>query len=86
MESRLRYWGSLEWWQAPSFGWLFDPDGRFSKPFVTGPNPILLSYSRERDGDSQEVVAEPERKKGMDSAIAIGGPGAAGDPSACGGR
>jgi hypothetical protein len=71
--------------------------GRFSKPFVTGPNPILLYYSRERemetglfkrerDGDSQEVVAEPERKKGMDSAIAIGGPGAAGDPSACGGR
>jgi hypothetical protein len=22
----LRYWRSLAWWQAPSFGWLFDPD------------------------------------------------------------
>ena len=23
----LRYWRSRAWWQAPSFGWLFDPDG-----------------------------------------------------------
>jgi hypothetical protein len=36
------------------------PMGRFSKPFVTGPNPILISYSGERDGDIEEVVAKPE--------------------------
>jgi hypothetical protein len=29
-------------------GWLFDPLGRFSKPFVTGPNPIRISLFRSK--------------------------------------
>ena len=62
------------------------PLGRFSKPFVTGPNPILISYSGEGDGDSEEVVAKPEGKERVGPAIAIGGPGARGGPSTCGGH
>jgi hypothetical protein len=36
---------------------------RFSKPLVTGPNPILISYSGERDADSEEAMARPEGKR-----------------------
>src|SRR6516164_1357059 len=82
----LRYWRSLPWWQAPSLGWLFDPVGSFSKPFVPGPNPILISYSGERDGDSEEVVAKPKGEERVELALAIGGPGSGGSPSACGGH
>jgi hypothetical protein len=48
--------------KRPSDGSL-TPLGRFSKPFVTGPNPILISYSGERDGDSEEVAARKEKKE-----------------------
>lgn len=39
------------------------PMGRFSKPFVTGLNPILISYSGERDGDIEEAEANRKEKK-----------------------
>jgi len=36
--------------------------GRFSKPFVTGPNRIPF-FNEERSDDDSKVVAEPEGKE-----------------------
>jgi hypothetical protein len=63
---------------------LLTPLRRFSKPFVIGPNLILISDSGARDGDSEEVMAKPEGEERMDLASAIGGSGTGGGPSACG--
>jgi transposase len=61
------------------------PMGRFSKPFVTGPNPIPFFHAGDRDEDRKEVVAEPEREERMGPAVAIGGSRPGGGSSACGG-
>jgi hypothetical protein len=44
----LWYWRSLVWWQGPSCKRPFDPVGEFFKPFVTGPNRILISHRGEQ--------------------------------------
>lgn len=44
-----RYWRSLVWWQMRSSDRLFDPVGEILKPFVTGPNSILISHRGEED-------------------------------------
>ena len=80
----LRYWRSLAWWQEPSMQRFFDPVGETSKPIVTGPNQIPSSSQENRDDSRQEVVAEPEGEEGVGAAIAIGGSGPGGHPSACG--
>src|SRR5215469_5869507 len=62
------------------------PLERFSKPIVTGPNRVPFSTKGNDDDDRQkEAMAEPKREERMGAAIAIGGPGFGGGPSACGG-
>jgi hypothetical protein len=60
------------------------PLGRFSKPFVTGPNWIPFSSEESSDDGRQQVVAEPEGEERMGPAIAIGRSWTGSTSSACG--
>src|SRR5258708_4055198 len=42
----------------------FDPVGEFFKPFVTGPNRILISTEEDRDEDGQNAVAKSQVEEG----------------------
>src|SRR5215469_1063438 len=59
------------------------PLGRFSKPFVTGPNRIPF-FNEESSDDDRQVVAEPEGEERLGTAIAIGGSRTGSSSSACG--
>ncbi|MGA8617712.1 MAG: hypothetical protein WB660_04235 [Candidatus Sulfotelmatobacter sp.] len=48
------------------------PLGRFSKPFVTGPNRIPFFNEESSDDDRQQVVAESEGEERLGTTIAIG--------------
>jgi hypothetical protein len=48
------------------------PLGRFSKPFVTGPNRIPFFNEEGSDDDRQQGVAESEGEERLGAAIAIG--------------
>ena len=50
----------------------FTPLGRFSKPFVTGPNRIPFFNEEGSDDDRQQSVAESEGEERLGAAIAIG--------------
>ncbi len=59
----------------------FDPVGEFLKPFVTGPNRILISTEENKDEDGEKAAAEPKGEEGAGAAVAIGEPETGGGPS-----
>jgi len=58
------------------------PLGRFSKPFVAGPNRIPF-FNEESSDDDTQVVAEPEGEERLGTAIAIGRYWTGSSSSAC---
>jgi hypothetical protein len=59
----------------------FDPVGEFLKPFVTGPNRILISTEEDRDENGREAVAKSKSEEGTSAAVAIRESGFGGGPS-----
>jgi len=49
----------------------FDPVGEFLKPFITGPNRILIPTKENGDEDGQKAVAKSQGEEGTGATIAI---------------
>lgn len=49
----------------------FDPVGEFFKPFVTGPNRILIFTEEDRDETGREAMAKPQGEEGTSATVAI---------------
>jgi hypothetical protein len=61
---------------------LFDPVGEILKPFVTGPNSILISTEENRMSDEKPLRNRKERKE-LGRRLQSENPGAGGGSSRC---